>query len=416
MTIMKLVNVAKKSYKDYLCFMSEKDKKELYFLIEKFKDKKIAMVNATEFGGGVAEILHSLVPLMNDLGLKIDWWKMYGEEEFYNVTKAFHNRLQGEEGDLNERDIEVYLKYNRLNAMEMQGCDYDFMIIHDPQPAAIIEYRSIENKGKWIWRCHIDTSTPNLQYWNFLYNYIVKYDAAIFTMEDFVKKGLHLNNIHFITPCIDPLSLKNVPLEMEEAKEIISKFGIDINRPLITQISRFDPWKDPLGVLEVYKIVRKEFPSVQLALLGSMASDDPEGWEYLYRTLRRAGEDYDIKIITNFNGISNKEVNAFQTASDIVIQKSIKEGFGLTVAEALWKGTPVIGGNTGGIKLQIEDGVTGYLVDTVEECARKVLRLLRNLSIAEEMEKAGREKVQKEYLITNKILNYLRLFNKMCDS
>ena len=196
-------------------------------------------------------------------------------------------------------------------------------------------------------------------------------------MQDFAKENETLPNLTFFPPAIDPLSIKNKPLDEDDARAIIARFGVDINRPLITQISRFDPWKDPLGVIEVYKIVQKEFPSVQLALVGSMATDDPEGWDYLYQSLRRAGEDYDIKIITNFNGVSNLEVNAFQTCSDVLLQKSIREGFGLTVAEGHWKGKPVIGGNTGGIRLQIEDGVNGYLVNTVEECAEKVLKIGR---------------------------------------
>ncbi len=408
---MERVKTGIKKYQDYLPFMEGESLREIDILTDKLKDKRIAMVNATEYGGGVAEILHSLVPLFKGLGFAMDWWKMFGEEEFYNVTKTFHNRLQGEAGPLKDKEVETYLKYIKLNAREMTRWDYDFVVIHDPQPAGLIDFRKGGEGTKWIWRCHIDTSEPNREYWDFLYRFIIKYDASIFTMRQFVKEDAHLKNIHYITPSIDPLSEKNIPMEKEEAKRTVSRFGINVNRPLITQISRFDPWKDPLGVIEAYKLVKKEFPSVQLALVGSMASDDPEGWDYLYRTLRRAGEDYDITIITNFNGITSKEVNAFQTASEIIIQKSLREGFGLTVAEGLWKGTPVIGGKAGGIKLQIEEGVTGYLVETVEECAEKILTLLRNTSLAEEMTRAGKEKVRKDFLITSALLNYLRLFN-----
>ena len=408
---MERVKTGIKKYQDYLPFMEGESLREIDILTDKLKDKRIAMVNATEYGGGVAEILHSLVPLFKGLGFAMDWWKMFGEEEFYNVTKTFHNRLQGEAGPLKDKEVETYLKYIKLNAREMTRWDYDFVVIHDPQPAGLIDFRKGGEGTKWIWRCHIDTSEPNREYWDFLYRFIIKYDASIFTMRQFVKEDAHLKNIHYITPSIDPLSEKNIPMEKEEAKRTVSRFGINVNRPLITQISRFDPWKDPLGVIEAYKLVKKEFPSVQLALVGSMASDDPEGWDYLYRTLRRAGEDYDITIITNFNGITSKEVNAFQTASEMIIQKSLREGFGLTVAEGLWKGTPVIGGKAGGIKLQIEEGVTGYLVETVEECAEKILTLLRNTSLAEEMTRAGKEKVRKEFLITSALLNYLRLFN-----
>ena len=407
---MQLVTLKKKNFNDYRRFMEQETAFELDFLVDKLKGKKIAMINATAYGGGVAEKLHSLVPLMQDMGVDIDWWTILGNEEFYNVTKRFHNCLQGQEGELSGSEMEIYLKYNQINASYMKDWYYDFIVIHDPQPAALIEWRGKECHEKWIWRCHIDTSFPNQEYWDFLYHYIAQYDAVIFTMPDYVKEGAAFKNITFITPSIDPLSLKNIILDKEEARAIISRFGVDVSRPLISQVSRFDPWKDPLGVIDAYKIVKKDFPSVQLALVGSMASDDPEGWDYLYRTLRRAGEDYDIKVVTNFNGISDLEVNAFQTASDIILQKSLREGFGLTVAESLWKGTPVIGGNVGGIKLQIEDGVTGYLVNTVEECAEKVLTLLRNPVLAEEMREAAREKVRKEFLVTKNIQLYLRLF------
>jgi len=251
---MKLVKTKRKKYKDYLGFMDEDTKAELKILVDKLKDKRIAMVNATEFGGGVAEILHSMVPLIKDMGLSIDWWRMYGEEEFYNVTKKFHNRLQGEEGNLTEEEIDIYLKYIKLNASKMKNWDYDFLVIHDPQPAGLIEYGNAGDKTRWIWRCHIDTSTPNSEYWDFLYKYIVKYDAVVFTMKDFVPESLYFSNLTYITPPIDPLSAKNIPLDMKEAEEIISKFGIDINRPLITQISRFDPWKDPLELLKYTKL------------------------------------------------------------------------------------------------------------------------------------------------------------------
>ncbi|NMB34986.1 MAG: glycosyltransferase [Firmicutes bacterium] len=408
---MQLVEVEKKEFKNYLQFIDEETAEEFARLIDKLEGKKIAMISATSFGGGVAEKMRSLVPLMQDLGVDVDWWVVFGHEEFYRVTKTFHNRLQGQKGVLTPAEKEIYLKYNHMNASYMKEWLYDIIVIHDPQPAALIAYREERPSEKWLWRCHLDTSTANEEYWNFLYKYTGQYDAVIFTMQDYAPAD-SFKSVAFIPPSIDPLSMKNIPLEIEEAREIISRFGVDPQRPLLSQVSRFDPWKDPLGVIDVYKIVKKELPSIQLALVGSMASDDPEGWDYLYRTLRRAGEDYDIKVITNFNGISDLEVNAFQTVSDLVLQKSLREGFGLTVAESLWKGTPVLGGNVGGIKLQIEHGVTGYLVDTVEECAQKALKLLRNPVLLAEMKKAGREKVRQEFLVTRNILDYLRLFSR----
>ncbi len=404
--------VDEKKFADYLPFMEDHVISEIEFLIDKLRGKKVAMINATIYGGGVAEKLNSLVPLLLDMGLEIDWWAMIGGQDFYHITKTFHNRLQGQEGHLSSEDIDIYLDYNKKNADFMKDWDYDFIVVHDPQPAALINYCN-KNGAQWIWRCHIDTSTPNPEYWDFINKYVEQYDNAIFTMEEYVGDSLDKDNVTIITPSIDPLSTKNISIDLDDAQKITSKFGVDVNRQLITQVSRFDPWKDPLGVIEVYKIIKKEIPSVQLALVGSMAADDPEGWDYLYHTLRRAGEDYDIKIVTNFNGITNYEVNAFQTVSDVLLQKSLREGFGLTVAEGLWKGKPVIGGNVGGIKMQIEDGVSGYLVDTVEECVEKGLTLLRNPMIAHEMAISGKEKVRSEFLITSNALNYLRLFNKL---
>jgi trehalose synthase len=411
---MKLLKTEQKKYTDYLDFLDQEDVEEFQALRQQLQGKKVAMVSATGYGGGVAEKLHSLVPLMSDLGVDVDWWVLSNcPNQFYSITKSFHNCLQGQECRLMQQDIELYLHYNELNALQMQDWNYDYIVVHDPQPAALIDYQGKKAGEKWIWRCHIDTSAPNMEYWNFLYEYISCYDACIFTMQDYVKENHGLQNLTFITPSIDPLSYKNISLTRERAQEIVSSFGIDINRHLISQISRFDPWKDPLGVLDVYRIVKKELPEVQLALIGSMATDDPEGWDYLYRTLRKAGDDYDIKIVTNFNGITGLEVNAFQTVSDVILQKSLKEGFGLTVAEGLWKGSPVIGGNVGGIKLQIEDGENGYLVSTVEECAERVLHLLRNPLLAREMSEKGREKVRREFLVTKNVLQYLKLFVKL---
>ncbi len=411
---MEKVQTAPKKFADYLPFMDGEVVDEINCLAGALKGKKVAMINATAYGGGVAEKMSALLPLLKDLGLEVDWWVLKGSLDFYQVTKMFHNRLQGQEGSLTGAEKDIYHKYNRLNASFMESWDYDFIICHDPQPAALIEYcNTMRCRPKWIWRCHIDSSSPNPEYWDFIYQYIRRYDAVIFTLREYVKKGAEVSNLTLITPSIDPLSSKNVHLEKEEAANIIRRFGVEQDRPLIAQISRFDPWKDPLGVIEVYKIVKKEFPSVQLALVGSMATDDPEGWDYLYHTLRRAGEDYDIKIVTNFNGITSFEVNAFQTAADIVLQKSLREGFGLTVAEALWKGTPVIGGNVGGIRLQIEEGISGYLVDTVEECADRVLTLLRNPALAHDFAAVGKEKVRREFLVTQNALAYLRLLHRL---
>ncbi len=381
-------------------------------LAQPLQGARVVHVNATAYGGGVAEMLQTLVPLMRDVGLAADWQVIEGADEFFNVTKAAHNGLQGMDIELTDDMKDIWQRYNRMNAEKFEG-DYDFVVIHDPQPAGMLHYRREEAGGRWTWRCHIDTSHPNPAYWDFFAPYINEYEAAIFTMEQYVGPGVDFEHLAIITPTIDPLSPKNAPMSSDEARDVVSSFNLDVDRPIITQVSRFDPWKDPLGVIDAYRIAKEDVPEAQLALVGSMASDDPEGWYYLDKTIRHAGEDFDIHILHNFHGVGAYEVGAFQSASDVVIQKSIREGFGLVVTEALWKGKPVIGGNAGGIPLQIVDGETGFLVDSVEECAEKTLFLLEHPDRAEEMGKAAREHVRRNFLTTRHLADYLDLFRDM---
>ena len=381
-------------------------------LAEPLRDARVVHVNATAYGGGVAEMLQTLVPLMRDAGLDAEWQVIEGADEFFNVTKAAHNGLQGMEIELTDEMKEIWQRYNEMNAEKFEG-EYDFVVIHDPQPAGMLHYRQAGGDEHWTWRCHIDTSHPNPAYWDFFAPYINEYEASIFTMEQYVGPGVDFEHLAIITPTIDPLSPKNVPMGLEDAREVVGDFGLDLERPIITQVSRFDPWKDPLGVIDAYNIVKEEVPDVQLALVGSMASDDPEGWYYLDKTIRHAGEDFDIHILHNFHGVGASEVGAFQSASDVVIQKSIREGFGLVVTEALWKGKPVIGGNAGGIPLQIIDGETGYLVDSVEACAERTLDLLENPEKAEKMGKAAKEHVRENFLTTRHLTDYLNLFHDL---
>ena len=295
-------------------------------------------VNATSFGGGVAEILYSLVPLMNDAGLQADWKFMFGRDDFFNVTKKIHNSLQGDPGELTDEDKAIFERYNLMNVGGLTD-DYDFIVIHDPQPAAF-RMHAADNGAKWIWRCHIDLSTPNPQVLDFLLPMLETYDLTVFHMAQYIPPGRNLPDPVVMPPAIDPLSPKNMSLSPEDAAYIVNQFGLDIERPLMLQVSRFDPWKDPLGVIDAYRIVKERFPEMQLALVGSMASDDPEGWEFFQRTMDYAGDDSDIYILSNLNNVGAVEVNAFQTHADVVLQKSIKEGFGLTVTEALWKARP----------------------------------------------------------------------------
>jgi len=410
--MLQTVKLQPKSLADYAPIVGDEAIEHIRALAEPLKGARVVHVSATAFGGGVSEMLYTLVPLMRDVGLDARWQIITGSDEFFNVTKSFHNGLQGMGLPLTEAMKDIWRQYNEYNAAAFEG-EYDFVIVHDPQPAGMRVYRQGKGGRHWIWRCHIDTSTPNPAFWEFIVPYLQVYDAGIFTMQQYVGQGLTFPHLAIMTPTIDPLSPKNAAQSSEESRQIVRSYGLDLSRPLLTQVSRYDPWKDPLGVIDAYRLVKQEVPGVQLALLGSMASDDPEGWTYYDRTVRHAGEDFDIYILHNFHGVSNREVNAFQAISDVVIQKSTREGFGLVVTEALWKGTPVVGGNVGGIPLQVLDGETGFLVDSVETCAEKTLYLLQHPDEARRMGERGREHVRKNFLSTRHLRDYLQLFTDL---
>ncbi|MFW9819004.1 MAG: glycosyltransferase [Candidatus Thorarchaeota archaeon] len=374
-----------------------------------FEKKEILHINATKYGGGVAEILQNMIPLMHELEINAKWEVFTAPDSFFEISKKMHNALQGNmDIYFSENEISAYISQAKSTYEQIQPKG-DFIVIHDPQPCPIINYAE-QKKSKWIWRCHIDTSNPNPQAWNLISKYLLLYDALIFTKREYAKKELQ-KYIYQIPPSIDPFSEKNKHLDVDRAKEIVERF-VPLDLPLVTQVSRFDPWKDPIGVIDAYKIVKKEFP-LRLALIGSLAHDDPEGVEWLEKVKNYARNDPHIHILSNLDGVENIEVNAFQRISDIVIQKSIKEGFGLTVTEALWKETPVIGGNVGGIKLQIENGVNGFLVNSIDETAEKIIYLLKNPKISKEMGKKGHEKVKKEFLLINHLERYLDLFKDL---
>lgn len=371
-------------------------------------------VNATAYGGGVAEILNSMVPLMRDLGILADWKVISGTDEFFGVTKAMHNALQGKPHDWTAHERDLWVETNRQNAAEWD--DYDYIFIHDPQPApllAILKSDGAKPQGRWIWRCHIDLTNAQPEAWDLLRPFVSEYDGSIWTMQQYVREGIPTSNLMIAPPAIDPLAIKNADMSPEEVSAVLRRYGVDENRPIITQVSRFDPWKDPLGVIDAYRIVKREVPGVQLVLVGSMANDDPEGWEWWEKVARHAGEDWDIKILSNLNGVGNPEVNAFQRASQVVIQKSTREGFGLVVAEGLWKGRPVVGGNVGGIPLQIRDGQDGFLVDSAEECGRRVAELLCNEETRTRMGNTGREHVRDHFLITRYLNDYIRMMRQL---
>ena len=408
---LKNIDVITKDVNEYIDIVGLDKINKLKEIAKPLIGKKVLNINATGYGGGVAELLRTQVGIMRSLGIKADWKVMVAETEFYDVTKLFHNTMQGDLTEVTEHQKDIYIN-TIINNADAFDEEYDFIIVHDPQPLAMLRY--IKNpKGKWIWRCHIDTSTPNMKTWDFLYPYTKDYDAVIFTLKEFANKNYEFNNLTIIPPSIDPLSPKNFMVCKDGINDVFKKYEIDPSRPLITQVSRFDVWKDPLGIIDVYRNLKSEFKDLQLALIGSMASDDPEGISIYDKTLRKAGEDKDIKIYTNFHNVGDYEVNIFQQASDVILQKSLKEGFGLTVAEALWKETPVIGGNVGGIKLQINDGETGYLVNSVEEATEKTRYLLNNPVIAREMGLKGKEVVREKFLSTREIEDHLVLLNKL---
>jgi trehalose synthase len=408
------VDLQEKRLSDYREVVGDETLEEIRSLAKPLKGARVLHINATAYGGGVAEILSTLAPLMRDVGLAPEWQVIEGSDEFFEVSKACHNGLQGMDVDLTSEMRDIWKRYNEMNAGKLEG-EYDFIVVHDPQPAGLRHFAQSEHSRHWIWRCHIDTSEPNPAFWDFFAPFIRLHQAGIFTMEQYVGPDVDFDPLVIMTPTIDPLTVKNRSMPVSEARKIISKFGVDPDRPLMTQVSRYDPWKDPIGVIDAYRIVKKEIPDLQLALVGAMASDDPEGWSYLEKTIRHAGDDYDISIPHNYFGVGGKEVGAFQAGSEVIVQKSLREGFGLTVAEGMWQGRPVVGGAVGGITLQIVDGETGFLVESVSACARAAHYLLTHPEEADEMGKAGRERVRDHFLITRQLADYLRLFSELMD-
>jgi trehalose synthase len=409
------VPVTPKALADYRPIVGDAPIDEIQRLAEPLRGARVLHLNATAFGGGVAEILSALVPLLNDLGLKADWQIISGADEFFAVTKAIHNGLQGMFVPWTPSMRDTWLHYNRLNADLLDG-EYDFVVVHDPQPAGVLALaleRGRPKVGKWVWRCHIDLTAAQPELWDFLRPFLTPYDASIFTLNTYAKDDVTTPEVFFFPPAIDPLSPKNVPLAPDTVDAILSRYAIDPQRPVLAQVSRFDPWKDPLGVIDAYRLVKREIPQVQLVLVASMAHDDPEGWSYYERTARRAGEDMDIQILTNLTGVGNVEVNAIQTAARVVVQKSLREGFGLVVSEALWKGRPVVAGNVGGIPLQVLDGRTGYLATSPAACAERILFLLRNPQMADGMGAAGREHVRANFLITRYLCDHLKMYTAL---
>ena len=382
----------------------------LRHLAEPLRGSRVVHVNSTREGGGVAEILSWLIPFKQELGLETSWEVIEGGPEFYQCTKSFHNGLQGAPVAIPPGQLAAYEQTNRDNAERLRGLlsEADFVFIHDPQPAPLLHFCP-EHKGKWVWRCHIDLSRPHRAVWKYLRDWVGSYDASIWSLADFAQPLPH--PLYLIAPSIDPLSQKNRDLYPGEVDAVFDRHGLDPDLPLITQVSRYDRFKDPLGVIRSYQLAR-EYTPLQLVLAGGGAADDPEGEEVLREVREAAGDDPNIHILL-LPADSHREINALQRASTIVLQKSTREGFGLTVTEALWKGKPVIGGNTGGIRLQVINHQTGFLVSTPEGAALRIRYLLRNRDHLAEMGERGRALVLDNFLVTRHLREYLTLMHAL---
>ena len=409
------VSVTSKSLEEYRRHVGDGVIAEIEELARPLRGARVLHLNSTAFGGGVAELLNSIIPLLQDLGIAAEWQVIDATPEFFNVTKSMHNAMQGMYIPWSNAMADTWREVNRANADAITE-HYDYVYVHDPQPAGLLHYVRLREAGglgaKWIWRCHLDTTEALPEVWDFLRGYVQLYDATVFTMEGYVKSRLG-PPLAIIPPAIDPTSTKNTPLPRAVVREVLQRYEIDPDRPIVAQISRFDPWKDPLGVIDTYRILKEQRPDLQLLMVASMANDDPEAWSFYERIVRKAGEDYDIHVLTNLNGVGNLEVNTFQSAADVVMQKSLREGFGLVISEALWKSKAFVGSAAGGIPMQLDDGRVGRVADTTQEFADAIGELLDDPPARNKLGKAAKEHVRRNYLTTRLLADHLRLMNSL---
>jgi len=390
---------------DYKGIAVEGDIRAINAMAERLQGKKLLHVNSTAEGGGVAELLQRMVPLFRGLGIDVRWEVLKGSAPFFDVTKNMHNSLQGKGRPFTKEMWDIYEETNRKNA-ETIDLDADFTVLHDPQPAPLIHHVP---RGLKLWRCHIDISTPDKSTWYFLRDHVEKFDASVFSVSSFAQS---LATTQFLMhPSIDPLSEKNIELSDDEVRVVFAKFNIPMDKPILLQVSRFDPFKDPTGVIDAYRLVKK-YHDCRLVLAGGTATDDPEGEKVLNEVKEKAGEDPDIHLLL-LPPFSDRDINALQRGATIVLQKSVREGFGLVVAEALWKRKPVVAGNVGGIPLQVIEGVTGFLVNSVDGAAYRIRQLLVNPEMAERMGAAAREHIRTNFLITRNIKDYLSMWTTL---
>lgn len=413
MVILKEVYPKIRKISTYKNFLSKKEEKELRNLASKLIGKKIIHLNSTPVGGGVAEILQSLIPLSRSLGVDVRWFAFKAPLPFFRITKRIHNGLQGGRVRFKKDDFQYYLDVNRQLAEQLRKFKFDLLIVHDPQPLAIINFFHL---SKMILRLHIDLSEPDQRLLRFLKPYMKMYDRMILSLKAFVPKKFPYKKVVFIPPAIDPLSTKNRALSLPRAKEILTWLGIDVARPIITQVSRFDPWKDPLGVIKAYFIAKQKISRLQLVLAGfRLEKDNPEAQKIYKRALKFAQGDPDIYLLFDlkkYKFSNNEIIGALQTYSDIILQKSLKEGFGLTVAEAMWKSKVVIGGDAAGIRYQIKNGVNGYIVKSPEEAAKIIVKIFNKPALGREIGQGAQRSVREKFLITRYLRDHLKLYQE----
>ncbi|MDY7030622.1 MAG: glycosyltransferase [Thermodesulfobacteriota bacterium] len=401
---------------DYRTIVGDDVVRDIHRNARYFYDKRIVHVNSTYQGGGVAEILNSLLPLMHDIGIDAGWRILHGNPDFFTITKKFHNALQGQHIHFTKRKKELHMETNETFSKYMH-VRHDCVIVHDPQPLPLIKF--YQKRQPWIWRCHVDLSHPDKDVWDYISNFLLRYDLVILSHESYKKKDLPVEQ-WIVHPAIDPLSLKNMEISEKDMSHCLNKAGVPRDKPIITQISRFDKWKDPEGVIKIFTHV-KEKVDCRLVLCGNMATDDPEGQE-VYDNVVQAVKDLDEKgdiiLITDPMSSNFIFINTLQRISDVVIQKSTREGFGLTVTEALWKGTPVVASNVGGIPLQITDGENGFLLDPddTKGFANAIVEILKDRDLANDMGKKGKEHVRKKFLITRLLLDYMDLLKYILEN
>jgi len=406
------IDVGKRTLSSYEDLVNKTTFDEINSLGKKLAGKSVLHITPYAFGGGVEEIFYSVVPLKRELKLNVDW--CYIEEtqtRFLELGRKVLKAFRGEEVVFTSEEKEEYFKFCQKCVSSFRG-SYDYIIVHSPILLGLIQFRNLYPESVWIWKCDLDIHQPSDGEQKILLDLLNAYDAGIFTMLYYIPKGVNLRHISISPPSIDPLSLKNSELSLEIYTNIISKYGVDIKKPIILQISSFHPSRDPLGVIDAYKLVKEEVPSAQLVFITFIQQDNPKMWFYYERALRRAGEDYDVFFLSNINGIESLESNAFQRGCNVVVKKSLQEDFGIVVTEALWKAKPVVATNVGGLSLQVIDGVNGYLVEDIPGCAEKIIYLLKNPKIAQKMGELGKEYVRENFLITRQLLDYLKLMDK----